>query len=212
MPIASTNTVLLVSQLNKSFGKKPILQDFNVCIHPGESIGIVGPNGIGKSTLVRCLTGLMIPDSGKVIIAGHHLTTEPVKVRSALRVLPQEIVIPKGLTGRELLEFYASTFTAPASIDRLISLTGLGSQIDHLATTYSFGQQRRLIFAGLCAGFGQLFVLDEPFAGLDQEAQQCISNELKTRLQQGAGALITAHHNLDKAITELCSQTLPINS
>src|SRR5690606_3929612 len=138
---------------------------------PGESVVLLGPNGAGKSTLIGCICGTVIPDAGTVAIGGHDLSAEPLASRAALRYLPQEVEVPPGLTGRELLEFYAAVYRDPDGARAAEAFTGLGDALDRLATTYSVGMRRLLAFAGLLPGVAALFVLDEPFAGVDADGR-----------------------------------------
>src|SRR5690606_34264922 len=141
----------------------------------------LGPNGAGKSTLIGCVCGTVIPDAGTVTIAGHELRGEPIQARRRLRYLPQEGDVPIGLTGRELLEFHADVFEDRGALTTAERLADLGPALDLLATTYSVGMRRRLAFAALACGDAGLYVLDEPFAGLDAASRERLLDWLRAR-------------------------------
>ena len=103
---------LRVSGLRKQYGQTVILDAIELELAAGELVILAGPNGAGKSTLLGCVCGTVDPDDGRVEIAGHDLHARPLAARGALRYLPQELEMPRGLTGREWLAFHAELFSA----------------------------------------------------------------------------------------------------
>ena len=185
-------SALSISGLSKRFAGHAVLVEINLEIASAEIVALVGPNGAGKSTLLGCIAGTVIADSGTVTIAGHDLKAAPLAARAALRYLSQEIDLPAGVTGRELLELHAAIFAAPMT-SAAIELAALGDALDHLATTYSVGMRRRLLLAALSLGDASLWVTDEPFAGLDRPSQAAAVALLRARAAAGAGILVAAH-------------------
>ena len=177
----------------KRFGTLDVLRDIDLAVAPGEAVTLVGPNGAGKSTLLGCVCGTVIPDSGSIVIGGHDLRSAPLPARAALRYLPQEVDVPGGLTGRELLQFFADVHGAPQGVERATAFTALGDALDRLATTYSVGMRRQLAFGGLLPGQAALYVLDEPFAGVDRDGRSRMLQSLRSLLGDGAGLLMAAH-------------------
>lgn len=184
----------------KRYGSRVILGGVQLDVGPGELVVLRGPNGTGKSTLIGCVTGQVVPDEGTIAIAGHDLRAAPLEARRQLRALAQEVEIPPGITGREWLGFCADAYGATS-----LATAGdpqLDEVIDHLATTYSVGLRRRLAFLGLCLGTPKLFVLDEPFAGVDQDGRRSMLDRLRGFLAAGAGMLVAAHdHELGELDT-----------
>lgn len=182
---------LEVRGVAKRYGTRVILGGVDLQVAPGELVLLRGPNGTGKSTLIGCVTGQIVPDEGTVAIAGHDLRTAPLAARQQLRALAQEVEIPPGITGREWLAFCADAYgaSAPGSVGD----PQLDEVIDHLATTYSVGLRRRLAFLGLCQGDAKLLVLDEPFAGVDVDGRRSMLARLRATLASGAGMLVAAH-------------------
>ncbi|HFE44985.1 MAG TPA: ATP-binding cassette domain-containing protein, partial [Nannocystis exedens] len=157
--------------------------------------------------LLSCIAGTTIADSGEIAIAGHDLKTAPIRARAALRYLPQEIELPAGLSGRELLELHAAIFAAPLT-NSAIEFAALGESLDHLATTYSVGMRRRLLLAALSLGEAALWVADEPFAGLDRPSQIAAIALLRARAAAGAGILLAAHDADEPWLQALDAKTL----
>ncbi len=186
-------TPLRATRLRKRYGATTLFEGLDVTVAPGEVVALLGPNGTGKSTLIGCVTGAVIADEGRVEIGGHDLMRAPLAARAALRTLPQEVEVPEGLTGRELLEFHASVFAETHGLDAALALADLGPAIETLATTYSVGMRKRLMFAALTLGDAALYVLDEPFAGVDREGRERMLAALRKALARGAGVLLSAH-------------------
>lgn len=184
---------LRVTGLSKRYVDNQVLDGVELELAAGQTVALLGPNGAGKSTLIGCVCGTVIPDAGSVEIAGHDLRREPVQARRGLRYLAQEVELPAGLTGRELLEFHAEVFEDREAVGRAVELAGLGPAIDLLASTYSVGMRRRLAFAALSPGDAALYVLDEPFAGIDADARERLLAWLVGRREAGAAILLAAH-------------------
>jgi len=191
---------LVVSALAKSFGRHAVLAGIDLEVQSGETVALVGPNGSGKSTLLGCICGTVIPDAGSIHVAGHDLFREPILARHGLRYLPQEVEVPDGLTGREFLAFYADVYGVPEAAAEAEARSGLGEAIERLASTYSVGMRRRLGFAAALAGLvppraagPRLLVLDEPFAGVDDDGRALMRDLLGQARRHGAGLLVAAH-------------------
>jgi len=188
-----SETPLLLDEVTKRYAGRTVLDALSLRVEAGETVVLRGPNGAGKSTLLGCIAGAVIPDEGRIEIGGHDLATAPLAARAALRFLPQEPEVPAGLGGDELLRFFAEVHGDPASFDRAAAFLGFGDALAHFATTYSVGMRRLLMFAALLPGRGRLWVLDEPFAGVDEHGREKIRAVLLRALSEGAGVVIAAH-------------------
>jgi ABC-type multidrug transport system ATPase subunit len=195
----------------KRYGSRVVLGGIDVAVAPGEIVLLRGPNGTGKSTLVGCICGTVIPDEGKVEIGGHDLRAAPLSARAALRYLAQEVELPAGVTGREWLQFHADVFGDRGPLDRAID-PPLAEVLDQLATTYSVGLRRRLAFAALMFGDAQLLVLDEPLAGVDADGRARMIAALRSRLAAGAGLLVAAHDHETGELGELGPRVLDLRA
>ncbi len=203
---------LRATSLRKRYGATPLFDGLDLSVAPGEVVALLGPNGTGKSTLIGCVTGAVIPDAGRVEIGGHDLERAPLAARAALRTLPQEVEVPEGLTGRELLEFHAAVFAEPRGLDAALALADLGPAIAALATTYSVGMRKRLMFAALMLGEAALYVLDEPFAGVDREGRGRMLAAIGAALGRGAGVLLSAHDDEDLRGLGVAARTVDLGA
>lgn len=190
---AAAPVPLVVEGLVKRYADRTVLDRVGLRVEPGQAVVLRGPNGAGKTTLLGCIAGMVIPDAGTVEIAGHDLVRAPLLARAALRYLPQEPEVPLGLTGRELLGFFAAAYADPGGAARAAALTGLGDALDRYAATYSVGMRRLLMFAALLPGRGRLWVLDEPLAGVDAEGRAKILGAIARAQADGAGVVLAVH-------------------
>lgn len=191
---ASTPDALDVEGVRKTFGKRPVLDGIDLRVAAGAAVVLRGPNGAGKSTLLSCIAGTLVPDAGRVRIGGHDLAEAPLAARGALRYLPQEVEVPAGISGRELLDLGATIFGADANDRRRAAeVTGLGDALERYAATYSVGMRRLLACGQLVLGRARLWVVDEPFAGVDADGRARVLAALLAAKADGAGIVIAAH-------------------
>jgi len=192
---------LEVRNLRKSYRKRVVIRDVNLVLNRGEVVGLLGPNGSGKTTTFYAIAGLVQPEGGQVLVDGTDVTGLPMYRRAKLGIgyLPQEVSIFRGLSVedniRAVLEIAVPDPTRRR--DRLEELLTEFS-IEHLrhapAMSLSGGERRRVEIARCLAAEPNYILLDEPFAGVDPIAVGDIRHlvsELKTR---GIGVLITDHN------------------
>ena len=197
----NANAGLKVVNLRKSYKNRLIIRDVTLDLARGEVVGLLGPNGSGKTTSFYAIAGLIIPEAGQVIIDGQDVTGLPMYRRARLGVgyLPQEMSIFRGLSVEDniLAILDISVKDGHKRRERLEELLSDFS-IEHLrrapALALSGGERRRVEIARCLAANPRYLLLDEPFAGVDPISVGDIRNlvtELKTR---GIGVLITDHN------------------
>ncbi|MBF9039514.1 LPS export ABC transporter ATP-binding protein [Rhodobacterales bacterium LSUCC0387] len=192
---------LIVSNLRKSYRRRPVIRDVSMELRRGEVVALLGPNGSGKTTSFYAIAGLVTPDGGKVILDGHDVTQLPMyrRARAGIGYLPQEMSIFRGLSVEanilSILEISENdAITRRKRLEDLLS----DFSIEHLrrarALSLSGGERRRVEIARCLASNPRYVLLDEPFAGVDPIAVNDIRSlvaDLKTR---GIGVLITDHN------------------
>ncbi len=192
---------LAVKNLNKSYKKRSVLQDVSLVVRQGEAVGLLGPNGAGKTTCFYCVTGLISPNSGKILLNGIDITQFPVYRRARLGIgyLPQEASIFRGLNVedniRAVLEIVEKNKDKrEQELDSLLK----EFSIEHLryspSRALSGGERRRLEIARALASKPSYILLDEPLAGIDPIAVGEIKELVGQLKHRGLGVLITDHN------------------
>jgi ABC-2 type transport system ATP-binding protein len=203
------HAILEIQNLSKSFGKLKAVDNLSMTIHAGECVAFMGQNGAGKSTTMRSIAGLSKIDSGKILIAGHDITTSPVEARRHLGFVPQDLALYQYLTADEFLSLVGRIRGLDAeaiqqSIEELLELCDLTEARNRMIREYSGGMARKIAMAGAFVGKPELVVLDESFVGLDPESTWQISEYLKKYVQEG-GAVLISSHILDM-LHQMCSR------
>ncbi|HEY9729545.1 MAG TPA: ABC transporter ATP-binding protein [Chroococcales cyanobacterium] len=198
--------MLNIQKLNKSYGKRQVLQDLTLQIQPGEIYGLLGPNGAGKTTTINIICNLLQADSGTIAIDG-----EPVSnaTKPLVGVAPQENLLYKTLSCEENLNFYARIYGLNAQhrqkqVQACLEAVNLTERAKSPVETLSGGMQRRLNIAVALVHQPKLAILDEPTTGLDIEARYEIWELIRRLKSQGTTILLTTHL-LDEA-ERLCQR------
>ena len=192
---------VVVEGLTKFARKRAVIKDVSLRLDRGEIVGILGRNGAGKTTCFYSIAGLLIPDSGTVLIDGINMTFLPMyrRARLGLGYLPQETSIFRGMTVRNNV-LSALEFSEPDRKQRERKLASLLEEfgIAHLseskATSLSGGETRRVEIARCLACGPNYVLLDEPFAGIDPVVGREIRNLIHKLRDRGIGVLITDHN------------------
>ena len=178
--------MLEILNLRKAYGAHVVLHDVSLALRPGTIHGLVGANGAGKTTLINCLYGLENDFSGNV------RNTAGPAVRDHCGLLPYEPYFYPRLTGREYLEFCLQARGRPvvdfAGWNQLLELP-----LDQYADEYSAGMRKKLALLALLVQRFDYLILDEPFNGLDLEANLLLKEILKRLRDRGTGILLTSH-------------------
>ncbi len=198
--------MLNIEKLNKSYGKRSVLQDLTLHIRAGEIYGLLGPNGAGKTTTINILCNLLQADSGTIAI-----NNQPVSegTKKLIGVAPQENLLYKTLSCEENLNFYARIYGLNAQqrrqqVQTSLAAVNLSDRAKSPVETLSGGMQRRLNIAVALVHQPKLVILDEPTTGLDIEARYEIWDLIRRLKNQGITILLTTHL-LDEA-ERLCQR------
>lgn len=193
-----------LKNIHVQFSGKDILKDVSVMFHPGEIIGLVAPNGTGKSTLMNVIMNYVNPNRGKIIL-NHELEYSSKKneanIHQHISMMPDQSDLYNHISGREHLKIYSSMWnTDPKSIDGIINELGMSSYINKKTGTYSLGMRQRLCFAMQIVSDTQVMLMDEVMNGLDPTHVELISNILVKKKSEGKTVLVASHllENLEK--------------
>jgi ABC-2 type transport system ATP-binding protein len=191
--------VLDATGLRKAFGSLQAVAGVDVSIQAGETYGLLGPNGAGKTTTISMIAGLLDPDAGEVVVAGHPVTTKAVKARAAIGLVPQELAVYPELTARENLDFFGRLYGMGAKalrqrVDEVLGVVGLADRAGDQVKTYSGGMQRRLNIGIGLLHRPELLILDEPTVGVDPQSRNAILESVEQLADAGMAVLYTTHY------------------
>ncbi|MFA5652855.1 MAG: ABC transporter ATP-binding protein [Desulfomonilia bacterium] len=183
-----------IQNLVKKYGKFTAVDRVTFDVPKGEVFALLGPNGCGKTTILRMMMGLLKPTSGSILIDGGDIARNSVKVREKISYLPQHANFPENLTGKEILGFYCKL--RRTRMDRLESIFSLKGMQDFLAKPvgeYSGGMQQRLALAITLLPQTDILILDEPTASLDPEAVYQFRHAVRELCGQGKTVILATH-------------------
>ncbi len=201
------NAVIRIENLRKKYGPITALDGISLEVERGQIFGLLGPNGAGKTTAVKILTTLVRPDEGKVEVAGAEGQTDPVRVRSLIGYVPQELTVDPYLTVQEHLRYYADLYHLPASvresrIREVLGLVGLAGQESRRAKYLSGGTKKKLDLACGLIHRPPLIFLDEPSLGLDVHVRRDVWSYILRLKEQGTTVFLCTNY-MDEA-EQLC--------
>ena len=180
-------------------GQFPALTDATMNIQQGEVVLIKGPNGAGKSTLLRLCAGLLPMRSGTGTVLNFDLRTQRMELRAHIGLLGHRTGLYPDLTVRENLKFWASAYGANnTEVDKAMAFLGLKDRLGSVQVqSLCEGQRRRTSFALLLIKRPSIWLLDEPYAGLDSNGRELVNSSIRQASELGTTVLI-ASHEIDK--------------
>jgi ABC-2 type transport system ATP-binding protein len=187
------------SGLAKAYGDVVALNGIDIEVEQGTVLGLLGPNGSGKTTTVRILATLLQADSGTASVGGFDVATQPDEVRSVIGLTGQYAAVDEYLTGRENLElfgrlFHLSKFDAAKRAAELLDRFDLSDAADRGIKGYSGGMRRRLDLAASLIGRPNVLFLDEPTTGLDPRSRQGMWSVIEDLIAEGTTVLLTTQY------------------
>ncbi|MGD9986062.1 ATP-binding cassette domain-containing protein [Pseudonocardia sp.] len=193
------DTVIHVEGLEKSFGTTKALAGVDLSARRGTVLGLLGPNGSGKTTTVRVLATLLRPDAGRATVLGHDVVAEPAAVRARIGLTGQYAAVDEALSGTDNLMLIARLLDMPRRAARvraaeLIERFGLSDAAKRRVRTYSGGMRRRLDLAASLIGRPDVLFLDEPTTGLDPRHRNEVLDQVRALAADGVTVLLTTQY------------------
>jgi Cu-processing system ATP-binding protein len=187
-----TTPALVLSDIRKRFGRLTVLDGVTAAVASGRVTAIVGPNASGKSTLIKCVLGLVRPDAGEITVLGERAGRDPC-YRRRLGFMPQGAPFPENLTGREVLDLVQALRPDDAADLDLVHRFALEPQLGKPVRLLSGGTRQKLNAAVAFMFRPAILILDEPTAGLDPLASGVFKEKVKEAAGEGAAVLLTSH-------------------
>ena len=182
--------LLEIKNLSKSFGKKEVLKNINLTIPSGKIIGLLGKNGMGKSTLIKLINDLLTPSNGTILINGKEIGIES---KNIISYLPERTYLDKSMTIDKTLNFFQE-FYENFDIKKAQKLVkDLGLDIDLKISKMSKGMQEKLQLILVMSRKAELYILDEPLGGIDPATRDYILDTILTNFNEGASVIISTH-------------------
>jgi len=198
-------SMLVVEHLVKTYPgarKSPpveAVRDVSFTVAKGELFGLLGPNGAGKSTTLGCISTLVRPTSGRILVDGIDVTRDTIEAKRRIAVVPQMRNLDRDLTVREVLTWHGRYFGLAAAeretrADRLLSELAIADKARAKPANLSGGQQQRLMIARALMHDPQIVLLDEPTTGLDPQARRLLWETLRSLHERGTTFILTTHY------------------
>lgn len=196
-------TAICVEHLHKSFGKEEILHGIDRTFEAGKIHGIVGNNGSGKTVLMKCICGFLIPDEGHVRVNGKEVGKD-IDFPENMGIIIETPGFLPGVTGLKNLKLLASLrgLADEKKVRQTIERVGLDPDLKKPVSKYSLGMRQRLGIAQAIMEDPSLLILDEPFNGLDKHGVAEIRQLIRELRTEGKTILLASHNQTD--IDELC--------
>jgi ABC-2 type transport system ATP-binding protein len=202
-------SIIEVKNLTKRFNDKLVIDNVSLNIEKGEIFGLLGPNGAGKSTLINLVVGLIKGDNGDVLVGGHSINKNPIKVREQIGVVPQEIALFEALNAKDNLEYWGGLYglrgaKLKSRIDEAIEIAGLEGHLKKKIKTYSGGMKRRLNVVAAMMHHPEILIMDEPTVGVDPQSRNHIFQVVKEMNKNYNTTVIYTSHYMEE-VEHLCS-------
>ena len=199
--------------MSKEFNGKSAVKDISFKVNQNEIIGILGPNGCGKTTTIGMILGLLKPTKGKVLINGMEIENKRVDLLNNLNFISPYIELPKKLTVRQNLEVYGRLYDVK-NLKQKIEYTSeklrLNEIIDKITGELSSGQKNRVSLAKSIINDPMVLLLDEPTASLDPETGDFVRSFLENYQNEKKTSILLASHNMVE-VERLCSLVIMMN-
>ena len=205
---------LEIIDLSKTYDSKEAVQNISFKVNQNEIIGILGPNGCGKTTTIGMILGLLKPSKGKILINGIEVEKKRVELLDKLNFISPYIELPKKLTVQQNLIVYGKLYDVKKlseKIDYLSDKLKLSEMLNKITGELSSGQKNRVSLAKSIINDPKVLLLDEPTASLDPETGDYVRSFLEEYQKEKKASIVLASHNMSE-VERLCSSVLMMNN
>jgi len=208
--------MLEIRNLSKSYTKgRKAVDGVNITINDGEVFGFIGHNGAGKTTTIKCAVGILDFEEGEVYINGTSIKDDPITCKSQLAYIPDNPDLYEQLTGLQYLNFICDIYNISSEqrnqdINKYADIFEIKKNLGDMISSYSHGMKQKLALISALARRPKLFVLDEPFVGLDPKAAHSVKTIMKEMVAQGTSVFFSTH--VLEVAEKLCDHVAIIKS
>ena len=205
-----SENIIEVKNLNKIYDKIIAVKDLTFEINKGKIIGLLGPNGCGKTTTIAMILGLLKPTSGEVIIKGKNIEKERINLLEKMNFISPYVELPKKLTVEENLKVYADLYgvtNANEKIYELVNELRLNEFFKKKTGELSSGQKNRISLAKALINDPEILLLDEPTASLDPETGDFVRSFIEHYSSKTNVTILLASHNMNE-VERLCDSVM----
>nr|WP_250673551.1 ABC transporter ATP-binding protein [Paeniclostridium ghonii]MCM0165672.1 ABC transporter ATP-binding protein [Paeniclostridium ghonii] len=198
--------MLHVDNLTKTYNNKIVaIKDLSFSLNKNKVLGLVGPNGSGKTTTINLILGTIKSNSGKILYENHK--NDSLEFKKKVGYIPDELILPESLTGREYIEFILSVYSIKKNdkLNKLIKLYNMQDFLDILIKEYSHGMKKKIQIIVAFSLESELIIIDEPFRGLDVESIIITKQLFKSFIN--SGSILLCSHDLN-LIEELADEVI----
>ena len=202
--------IIEVKKLNKIYDKTIAVKDLSFVINKGKIIGLLGPNGCGKTTTIAMILGLVKPTSGEIIIKGKNLEKDRINLLEKMNFISPYVELPKKLTVEENLKVYAGLYgvkNVNEKISELVNELRLNKFLKKKTGELSSGQKNRISLAKALINDPEILMLDEPTASLDPETGDFVRSFIEHYSSKTNVTILLASHNMNE-VERLCDSVM----
>lgn len=202
--------MLDIKNVSKSYdGKKYALEDVSLTIESGDIFGFIGHNGAGKTTLLKSIAGIIDFDAGDILVDGFSIKKDALSVKERIAYIPDNPDVYESLSGIQYLSFIADVFNISdqersQTIDKYATLFSIKDVLNNPISSYSHGMKQKLVIISALIHKPKLFLLDEPFVGLDPKAAFQLKEIFKDMCNQGSSIFFSTH--VLEVVEKLCNK------
>ena len=204
--LISENTILYVDQVRKSYGKKRVLKNMSFSIERGKIVGFLGPNGCGKTALVKLINGLIPVTDGVIMVGGNRIGKE---TKAIISYLPERTYLNNWMRVKDILDFFEDLFEDFDRHRAELMFSDMKIDLDEKLKNLSKGTKEKVQLVLVMSRQAELYILDEPIAGVDPAARSYIMKTILTNLPEDSSLLIVTH--LISDIETICDEIIFVN-
>lgn len=208
--------MLQLQEISKEYKKRIVLDKINFSVLEGDSVGVIGNNGAGKSTMLSIIATIIKPSYGKMIYRGTDINKSPEVIRRELGYVPQDIALFEELSGLDNLKFWGKAYRITGKrltnrIEEICNIINIDpGHLNSPVKNYSGGMKRRINIGSALLHEPHIVILDEPTVGLDEDTRSNILGSIKKLNEDGVTIICTGHYMNE--IRELCNKICHIDS